>query len=65
MVAFPYNVEDMDGQIITPTQLLVEEMAITFEGKDDDNNQICVHMILNLEVNSWPKCMCYLAYPLM
>jgi hypothetical protein len=29
-------VEDMDGQKITPTQLLVEEMAITFEGKDDE-----------------------------
>jgi len=36
MVAFLSNVEDMDGQVITPTQLLVEEMAITSKGDDDE-----------------------------
>ncbi len=36
VVALPYDVEVMDGQIITPTQLLVEEITIIFEGEDDE-----------------------------
>jgi hypothetical protein len=36
VVTLPYNVEEMDGQIITPTQLLVEETTITSEDEDDE-----------------------------
>jgi hypothetical protein len=36
MVAFLCNVENMDGQVITLTQLLVEKMAITSKGDDDE-----------------------------
>lgn len=32
----PPNVDAMVGQMITPTQMLVEEMAIAFEHDDDE-----------------------------
>jgi hypothetical protein len=36
VVTLPHNVEDMDGQVITPTQLLVEETINASEGEDDE-----------------------------
>jgi hypothetical protein len=35
-IAPPFNVGELDGQVITPAQVLVEEMAMTSKGNDDE-----------------------------